>query len=96
MHNGAMLAIMKRIEPEENMDRWYLVTVQATLFDPVAVITAWGSRETTYQQMRIFPARSKEEALQLAVRIVGQKLRRGYMLVHEHGSTAEDILVNLT
>lgn len=82
-----MFVIMKRIDPEENMDRWYLVTVQATLFDPVAVITAWGGRATTYQQMRIFPAGSEEEALDLAARIVGQKLRRGYMLVHEHGSS---------
>lgn len=86
-----MLAIMKRIEPEENMDRWYLVTVQATLFDPVAVITAWGSRETTYQQMRISPAGSEEEALDLAARIVGQKLRRGYMLMHEHGRSTTSL-----
>jgi predicted DNA-binding WGR domain protein len=84
-----MLAIMKRIEPEENMDRWYLVAVQATLFDPVAVITAWGSRETTYQQMRIFPTGSEEEALDLAARIVGQKLRLGYILIHESGCAAE-------
>lgn len=78
-----MFAIMKRVEPEERMDRWYLVTVQATLFEPVAVVVAWGSRETTYQQLRVLPAESEEEARALAESIVMQKLKRGYMLIHE-------------
>jgi predicted DNA-binding WGR domain protein len=79
-----MLAVMKRVEPEENMDRWYMVAVQATLFEPVAVVCAWGSRETTYQQLRIFPAENEREAQALATNIVAQKLKRGYVMVQEH------------
>lgn len=77
-----MLAVMKRVDPDEEMNRWYLVAVQATLFHPIAVITAWGSRETDYQRLRIFPAASEAEAHELAERIIEQKLRRGYGMVH--------------
>jgi len=33
-----MLTVLRRIDPDENMDRYYIVTIQATLFDPMAVI----------------------------------------------------------
>ena len=76
-----MLVVMKRLEPEENMDRWYLVTIQATLFAPVAVVTAWGSNQTAYQQMRASPAGSVAEATSMADEIVRAKLKRGYAIV---------------
>ena len=63
------------------MDRSYVVLVQPTLFDPVAVICAWGNRQTTWQRMRIFSVSSLIEAQTLANKIVGQKIRRGYELV---------------
>jgi len=44
-----MGTLLKRIDREEHVNRWYFVTVQATLLDPVAVVTAWGSRENEYQ-----------------------------------------------
>jgi predicted DNA-binding WGR domain protein len=33
-----MLNILRRIDTDENTDRWYLVAIQATLLDPVAVV----------------------------------------------------------
>ena len=51
-----MLTFLKRVDPEEHMDRWYMVFVQATLFEPVAVICAWGNRRNSYQQLRVLPA----------------------------------------
>ena len=65
------------------MDRWYMVFVQASLLDPVAVICAWGNRRNSYQQLRVLPAASREEALQTAQGIVQQKLGRGYEIVSE-------------
>lgn len=73
--------VLKRVEPEEQMDGSYVVLVQPTLFDPVAVICAWGNRQTAWQQMRILSALSSAEAQALANEIVEQKIRRGYEMV---------------
>jgi predicted DNA-binding WGR domain protein len=75
-----MLTFLKRVDPEEHMDRWYMVFVQATLFEPVAVICAWGNRRNSYQQLRVLPAQSEGEAFTLAQKIVEQKLARGYAI----------------
>ena len=82
-----MFTYLKKVDPEENMDRWYMVFVQASLFDPDAVICAWGSRRNSYQQLRVLPAASREEALETAQGIVKQKLGRGYEIVNEIGSS---------
>jgi predicted DNA-binding WGR domain protein len=76
-----MLIVLKRVVPEENMDRWYMVTVQATLLHPLAVICAYGSRHTAWQQMRIFPADSWQQAVDRANDVVAQKRKRGYEVV---------------
>jgi predicted DNA-binding WGR domain protein len=78
-----MFTYLKKVDPEEHMDRWYMVFVQASLFDPDAVICAWGNRRNSYQQLRVLPAASREEALQTAQGIVKQKLGRGYEIVSE-------------
>jgi len=78
-----MMTFLKRVDPEANMDRWYMVFVQASLFDPVAVIYAWGSRRTSYYQMRVRPAKSTADALAIADKIVKQKVNRGYEIVSE-------------
>lgn len=78
---GCMYVVMRRIDHTQNMDRWYLVTVQSTLFHPTAVITAWGSGATTYQRLRVYPIKTRKEARRLAARIVKKKLGRGYRLV---------------
>jgi predicted DNA-binding WGR domain protein len=70
--------ILVRIQPEKRCDRWYSVTVQRTLFDPVAVVCAWGSRRSCYQRLRVVPAASYAEAEGVVGRIVEEKKRRGY------------------
>ena len=78
-----MFTMLKRVEPAEQMDRWYMVAVQATLFEPVAVICAWGSRHTAYQQVRILSVTGEAEARALAAQIVATKCRRGYEVVNQ-------------
>jgi predicted DNA-binding WGR domain protein len=78
-----MFTFLKRVDPDNNMDRWYMVIVQASLLDPVAVICAWGNRRNSYQQLRVLPVASWEEALQAAQGIVKQKLGRGYEVISE-------------
>jgi predicted DNA-binding WGR domain protein len=78
-----MRAFLTKVDPDENINRWYLVFVQATLLDPMAVTCMWGSRETTWQQIRVIPAPNLCEAERLAEKIVRQKLKRGYELQPE-------------
>ena len=73
-----MMALLIRIEPEMNMDRWYSVCVQPTLLDPVAVVCAWGNRRTNYLRTLVLPTDSSEKAMKLADYIVTRKIRRGY------------------
>jgi predicted DNA-binding WGR domain protein len=73
-----MLTLLTHIEPAENRNRWYLVSVQATLFQPCAVIVAWGRRDNDFQRWRVIPVTSRAQADQLAAKIVERKIRRGY------------------
>jgi len=68
------------------MNRWYIVTVQPTLLDAVAVVFAWGSRESGQQQMRVVPVASQAEAEALAEKMVKKKCKRGYEVVNEGDS----------
>ena len=85
-----MLVLLTRVDPEEHMDRWYMVTVQPTLFEPLAVICSWGNRQNDYQRVHIIPAASPAQALALAEKIVVAKQRRGYRVVLEHPPTLQD------
>ncbi len=73
-----MLVVLHKIDLEENIDRWYLVTIQASLLDRIAVICQYGRRHTTWQQTRVLPVDSMTEAQALAEEIVAAKLKRGY------------------
>ena len=73
-----MLILLSRVDPAENLNRWYLVSVQATLFYPCAVVIAWGRRDNDFQQWRMIPTESQAQASQLAAKIVEHKIKRGY------------------
>ena len=55
-----------------------MVSVQATLFHPCAVIVAWGRRDNDFQLLRVIPVESREQADQVAAKIVERKIKRGY------------------
>jgi predicted DNA-binding WGR domain protein len=88
-----MMSMLTRIEPENNMDRWYFVGVQPTLLEPWAVICAWGNRRTRYTRMRSLPAVSLEAAEEISTAIVARKVRRGYLIT---GSSEEVALATYT
>ena len=67
-----------RVDLEKHMDRRYSVAIQPTLLDPVAVVCIWGSRRSSYQRMQVHPATTREEAQQVAEKIVRAKIQRGY------------------
>lgn len=62
------------------MNRWYLVMVQATLFHPFSVVVAWGRRNNEFQQWRVIPFESQDQAEEAAQQIVTKKIKRGYQI----------------
>jgi predicted DNA-binding WGR domain protein len=75
---SSMLTLLSHIEPAINCNRWYLVSVQATLFHPCAVVIAWGRWDNDFPRWRLIPMESGALADQLAADIVERKIRRGY------------------
>lgn len=75
-----MLVLLSHVEPADNLNRWYLVSIQATLFFPCAVVIAWGRRDNDFQQWRALSVDTLHDAQELADRIVKKKLQRGYQI----------------
>ena len=69
---------MSRIDPDKNANRWYLIGIQPSLFDPIALIRFWGSRSTTYQQVMVQPFEDQETAREAADKLICDKVRGGY------------------
>lgn len=74
------MILLSHVEPVNNLNRWYLVSIQATIFFPCAVIIAWGRRDNDFQQWRAIPVDTFDQAQELANRIVKKKLQRGYRI----------------
>lgn len=69
--------ILRRVDPAKNMDRFYELTLEPTLFGEWAVVRRWGryhsegrKRETWFE--------GPSPALAFMERLHSQKLRRGY------------------
>ena len=71
--------ILVHIDHAANMDRWYSVDVQATLFSDRAVVCRWGSRRNTYQRIRVVALREGQRAEDVAQAMAARKMRRGYV-----------------
>lgn len=76
----SMMTLLSHVEPAENQNRWYLVSVQATLFHPCSVVIAWGRRDNDFQQWRVIPVESMVQANRVAEKIVERKIKRGYLV----------------
>lgn len=74
------MVLLSRVSVDENLNRWYLVSIQATLFYPFAVVIAWRRRDNDFQQWRALPVETLGQAQEIANRIVKKKLRRGYQI----------------
>lgn len=73
-----------RIDPTQNMDRWYFVNAQATLFDGHAVICGWGRRGTAQARWKIYPVETQAQANELAQQIMAAKIKRGYCIAEKN------------
>ncbi len=71
---------LRRIDPKQNMYRFYAVTVEPTLFGEWTVVRQWG-RIGSAGSIRVQLHKSKGEAIDAIGQINRSKLRRGYCLV---------------
>lgn len=78
-----MHVLLRKIDPDQGMTHWYMITVQATLLEPLAVVCAYGSWETPWQQLRVLPVSSSTEAQDLADTILDRKLNQGSQVMYE-------------
>jgi len=71
---------LQRVDPAQGVNRWYVVTIQPTLFAPWAVVCFWGSRAHAYQRMRVIPCANRDDAERRAKMIVRAKVKKGYQV----------------
>ncbi len=68
---------LRRIDPSQNMRRFYSLTIQPTLFGGASVIRNWGRIGTAGQSM-METFDGTDEAAGAFVRLERTKRRRGY------------------
>jgi predicted DNA-binding WGR domain protein len=68
---------LRRIDPEQNMRRFYTLAIQPTLFGGASVIRNWGRIGTSGQSM-METFDSSEDAVSASTRLERSKRRRGY------------------
>jgi len=71
---------MKRVDPEQNMDRFYFVELTQDMFGDHGVHRQWGRRGTNGRHRFDWYA-SASEAESAVSKLVREKLARGYLLM---------------
>ncbi len=73
-----MATRMTRIDPQQNMARWYEIDVQPTLFGEYTVERHWG-RIGAVGQSKTFWFSNEDAADEMAKKVTSTKVRRGYL-----------------
>ena len=76
------MIVLVRVDPAKNVNRWYAVGVQPTLFCPHAVLCGWGRRGSAYTRWRILPVESRAQADEFAAKLVAAKKTKGYQVLY--------------
>jgi len=74
------MIVLIRHDPAQNINRWYAVGVQPTLFCQHAVLCGWGRRGSAYARWRILPAENSTQAGEMAKAILAAKMKKGYQV----------------
>ena len=76
-----MIIVLIRHDPAHNVNRWYAVGIQPTLFCQHAVVCGWGRRGSAYARWRILPAENSAQAGEMAKAIQAAKTKKGYKAI---------------
>ena len=68
---------LRRIDPSRNMARFYVLSIQPTLFGGSSVVREWG-RIGTRGQSKVELLDDSQQAEQIKISIERSKRRRGY------------------
>ncbi|MFK0333886.1 WGR domain-containing protein [Rhizobium sp. NPDC090275] len=68
---------LRRIDPSQNMRRFYSLSIQPTLFGETSLIRHWGRIGTNGQEM-METFDESTAATKAMAKLVGSKRRRGY------------------
>jgi len=82
-----MMIVLIRHDPAQNVNRWYAIGIQPTLFFQHAVVCGRGRRGTAYARWRILPAENHTHACEMANAILTAKMKKGYQGAGDHGET---------
>lgn len=77
---------LRRIDPTQNMHRFYTLAIQPTLFGGASVIRNWGRIGTNGQSM-METFDSEDDAAAASLRLERAKRRRGYTASGTTGSS---------
>jgi predicted DNA-binding WGR domain protein len=72
------MIILKRIDPDQHMDRWYCLDITTDLFGQPCLYRAWGNRRTAYQHVRCDPFTAHPEAVSVAQKLIARRRQHGY------------------
>lgn len=74
---SVQLLVLERREPNANMARFYVLSLDETLFGDTALVREWG-RLGTPGRRRLDLYKGRAEASEALESWLGRKLRRGY------------------
>lgn len=77
MSDIVQLIVLDRENPSQNMARYYVLSVEATLFGDVALVREWG-RLGRQGCRRLDLYRDNAEVVEALETWLGRKMRRGY------------------
>jgi predicted DNA-binding WGR domain protein len=76
------MIILKRIDPDRHMDRWYCLDITTDLFGQPCLYRAWGNRRTAYQHVRCDPFTAHLEAVSVAQKLIARRRQHGYQEIY--------------
>jgi predicted DNA-binding WGR domain protein len=83
------MIVLRRIEPQRNMNRFYALSLQPDLFGTVSVVKEWGRIGQPGMVRHVVCADETAARAALALR-TSRKIKRGYQRVCSQGD-AEDL-----
>ena len=69
--------VLRRVEPEQNVARFYALTIERDLFERIVLVRHWG-RVGTQGRKRSDDCASEEKAAEALEKLAALKRRRGY------------------
>ncbi len=78
-HSMLQVLVLDRIDASQNMARYYVLSIEPTLFGETAMVREWG-RIGSFGQRRTELYAQREDARMALGTWLDRKLRRGYQL----------------